>query len=283
MNELTKKQTLQILKNCIEGLYGDESQAMAYRYHQDNNSPMRLHLQFVKDFYQKVESEQEKEPAYAIAQNIVLYLLVFYRDLHKKSPPKAEMFLTGLVMDYPGVAGSKLLGQFQGLVEAAIAFKRVIPYNDYLPLWQQSQKLIQAYNEFLGGLIGYLIIGFKVLLDMKHDPRKILHSSYGNKVHEFNEITHGILIELTNLAQPKLRNALAHGGVWHDRETDNVHYQDRDKEYEMPLINFIAFGSAGSYLCESYIVALSAVLIMYYSSDETREQLPIAVKEIFYQ
>ena len=281
MQELTKRQIAQLLANSIEGIYGEEAQRMADRYSKNNRTITSILLQFINDFYQKVAKDKEKEPVLAIAENIALYLLVFYRDLHKASPSEAENFLTGLIIDRQGVEGSKLIGQFQGLVEAAVAFKKIIPFNEYMPLWQQSQKLIHAYNEFLGGLFGYMIIGLKTILKQKCDPRKILYSSYGNKVSEFNSLTHGVFIELTNIAQPKLRNALAHGGVWHDRSNDNVYYNDRDKQYEMSLVNFVGLGYVGSYLCEVYIVVLSAALIIYYGHEEEKESLPSAVKEIF--
>ncbi len=76
-------------------------------------------------------------------------------------------------------------------------------------------------------------------------------SEAGSKFNEFSQLTggdEGAFYLIFRLANPDLRNAIAHENIWLDSETDIVKYsagKGPKVTYEMSLIDFMGLATVG--------------------------------------
>jgi len=241
-------------------------------------------LKIVSDF---LESLSVNDPE--IVQMLQLTcqtLIVAYREAKRKRPKIAEHFITSFIQDYPGVAESCLLPRWTSLAKACLAFRELSHSKNRLLVWQQALKLFQAYNEYLNGLFGYLIILWRTHLGKSVNPN-VLNTTYGNKINQLKELTggdDGIFYFFIRIAQPDIRNAIAHESIWLDSDDKIVRYNHGNQnkiESQISLTEFMAYITYGSHLAQPYLAAISVIIIMEYGSELAKSFLPKLYKNVF--
>jgi hypothetical protein len=282
MDEFKKKLLEQIRRLSKEGFLGAKvtEESVTYEAVAD---PIALYAKVVEDLYGRGEPlEAEIEQIRDILCNL---LLLVYREARFKDRKLAWDFAKAFTDDFQGHPGSALLTRWNSLAEAAIAFRMVAHSGNRLLVWQQASRLILAYNEFLNGLLGPLIISWRGGLG-KPFSLGVIDNAYGSKVTEFRELTggeNGVFYLLVRIARVDLRNAVAHGAVWLDVEAQKVRFTHGNKskvEAEISTEEFLAFAAIGSHLASAYIVALSAIIVFEADENKSRKRLPLSVRRV---
>ncbi len=207
-------------------------------------------------------------------------LIVAYREAKRKDADIALSFVESFIGDYPGVPESSLLSRWCSLAQASLAFREVADSQNPLLVWQQVCKQFQAYNEFLNGLLAYMIILLRTSAG-KAVRTAVFDAPYGNKVDQFNSLTggeDGPFYLLCRLARPRIRNAIAHETIWLDSDAAKVRYTEGRaprSEYEMDLVEFMGLALAGSHLPHAYLAALGVIAVMEAGNDRARSLLPL--------
>ena len=283
MKESHKKLLQQFSQMAEEGLFGDEITKSRIEYDRLQGGISTM-LKTVSDF---IESLSTYEPEITKMQQLTCQtLIVAYREAKQKNSEIAENFITSFIQDYPGVAESCLLPRWTSLAKACLAFRELSQSNNRLLIWQQALKLFQAYNEYLNGLFGYLIILWRTHLGKTVNPN-VLNTTYGNKINQLKELTggdDGIFYLYIRIAQPDIRNAIAHESIWLDSEDEIVRYNHGNQfkiESQISLTEFMAFITYGSHLAQPYLAAISVIVIMEYGSELAKSLLPELYKKVF--
>lgn len=212
-------------------------------------------------------------------------LIVSYREAKRINPSVATSLLDSFVNDYPGVQHSCLLPKWTSLANASLAFREVASTENKLLIWQQSCTLFSAYNEFLNGLLAYLIVLWRTAKG-KTINTAVFSVPYANKINQFSNLTggdDGAFYLVFRLAQPKLRNAVAHGTMWPDLDAGKVRYIDVKPpvENEISLIDFTGLCSVGSHLAQPYLAALALIAIMENGVESAKSLLPQDLVTLF--
>ena len=213
-------------------------------------------------------------------------LIVAYREANRKDPDIAMHFVNSFIQDYPGVQESSLLPRWTSLVNASLATRELAHSQNRLLIWQQSLKLVQAYNEYLSGLFGYLIILWRTHLKKSVNPN-VLNTTYGNKINQLSKLSggdDGIFYFYLRLAHPDIRNAIAHESIWLDSEANIVRYShgnQNKQESQIGLVEFMAIAASGSHIAQPYLVAISVIVIMESESELAKSLLPESYRKVF--
>lgn len=279
------KSSYQGLLNRIEGLssdghLGSEVQKTWGEYSSLPNNAARS-IAFVHDFFGADVDEELQMPRRLFCQLI----LVAYRDAKKRDAGLARDFAFAFIQDFPGAAGSALLPRWSSLAEASLAFQRVASSGDVVLLWQQSSRLVLAVNEFLDGLIGFLIVAWRCALGKTVNPN-VLGNPYGSKINEFAQLTggdDGAFYLLLRVADANLRNGLAHGSAWLDSAGSKVRYasgRQQKTEREMDLVEFMTVAALGSHLGPAYVAALATISVFEDGPQAAEDLLPPPLVEL---
>ncbi|NJN74242.1 MAG: hypothetical protein HC799_16285 [Limnothrix sp. RL_2_0] len=212
-------------------------------------------------------------------------LIIIYREAYRKDPQVAHYLLDGFITGYPNLPNTGLISKYCSLGNASIACRESIKSENKLLVWQQSCRQVQAYNEFLNGLLAYLIILWRAAKN-KSIKTTVFSASYSNKLEQFKTLTggdNGAFYLIFRLAQPKLRNAIAHETIWLDSPANKVRYIDgkQPKEFEINLADFLALASTGSHLLQPYLAAISSIAIIECASEHEKSLLPDNIIELF--
>lgn len=283
MKESHKKLLEQFNKMAEDGVFGDQIANSRSEYEKLPNG-ISIMLKTVSDF---LECSSSHEPEIAQMRQLACQsLIVAYREANRKDPNIAAHFLNSFIQDYPGVAESCLLPRWTSLANACLAFRELSQSQNRLLIWQQSLKQFQAYNEYLNGLFGYLIILWRTHLGKPVNP-KVLNTSYGNKINQLSELTggdDGIFYLFLRIAQPDIRNAIAHESIWLDSDAAIVHYNHGNQnkiESQIDLVEFMAYAAYGSHIAQPYLAAISVIVIMECGSDSAKSLLPESYRKVF--
>lgn len=270
MQSRTQQQLEQISRSGAQGYFGREVQIASEAYSKLSGAP--LLSQFVSDYYRDAQrASADDAPLNEICDLVVQLILVVYREALKRDATVANALAASLTEDYAGTMDSHLLPQWATLYEASYAFKQTCGLGNPLLAWQAQTRLCQAVHEFAGGLLGFLILGWRAGQGQRVNPN-VLTNTLGAKLNEFIQLTggeDGAFYLFGRLLKPEIRNAIAHGDIWQD-EADQVHYvvnREPRQEKQISLLEFAGITAAGSYLGVAYILALS-ILIVANSGDE---------------
>ncbi len=266
----------QVNKFASEGRFGESVIKATKEY---NALPLGIAttIKCVVDFHSH-NSEIDDEIS-QIRSLFFQLIVVAYRECKKVNEEIASIFLNSFIVDHPEAPESALVTKWCSLAQASLAFREVAQTENRLLIWQQSTKIFQAYNEFLNGLLGFLIIAWRCAQKKKINPN-VFSLAYGAKINQFEQITggeNGVFYMICRLAQPKIRNAIAHETIWLDSEVDKVRYIDGNKdkkEFELDLIEYMAFAGIGSHLCEPYLASIAAIIIWEEGSEVIKSCLP---------
>lgn len=194
-------------------------------------------------------------------------ILAIYQGAREKDADVADAFANAFITDYPGTRGTSLLDRWTSLAEASYGFKTMAAESKNPSLvWQQTARLILMTNEFLNGLFGLLILAARAALGKRANPN-VLNNAFASKKHELAMLTggeDGLLYPFFRLADPPLRNGIAHGTAWLDVDEGRVVFTDgrrEKKEMERDLMLVMAMAQLGTHLAQSYVAAISVILI----------------------
>lgn len=276
MKETHKILLNQLNKMAADGRFGDAVRKAEEEYRQLPPGIAVL-IKLILDFHQSWTSKQDE---ISQIQSLLCQLqIVAYREARRKNPDIASCFISSFIADYPGVPESCLILRWSSLAQSSLAFREVSYLENRLLAWQQSCRQIQSYNEFLNGLIPYLIILWRTSQGKSVNPN-VFGTAYANKVEQLSSVTggeDGAFYLFTRLAQPKIRNAIAHESIWLDSDAAKVHYTDGrelKKEYEIDLVEFLALASAGAQLCFSYLASIGVIAVMEAGNDYAKSLVP---------
>jgi hypothetical protein len=284
MNSELKKRLLQLHTQSEAGMFGSKAQAAASEYKNLQDKGMQVFLKLVEDFYSVPKETEEDQMIANLSDLFCQLIIVVYREAKKQDEEIALAFANSFIKDFPNVQGSCLYSQWEALAKASFAFKSSAPNS--LLIWQQSLKLTQAYNEFLNALLGYFLIAWRCALGKSY-PVNVLNNTFGSKLNEFSQLTggdDGAFYLIFRLANPNLRNAIAHEDIWLDSETDIVKYsagKGLKETYEMNLVEFMGLATVGSHLGQAYIVAIATIIILEDGSQQDIMQLPKHLIKVF--
>lgn len=194
---------------AADGQFGDSIIKTQKEYAQLQPSSailQKVALDFWEEIFRKNDEQSQM-------RSIVCQLLIVaYREAKKRNPEVARSLVNSFTTDYPGVPESTLFPRWCSLVQASLAMREVSQSKKRLLIWQQALKQFQAYNEFLNGLLAYLIILWQTK-EGRPIRINIFDAPYGNKLDQFSALTNGengAFYVFCRLARPKIRNAIAH-------------------------------------------------------------------------
>jgi hypothetical protein len=266
-----------------QGFLGEEAQNETARYADLPNDIARC-IRYIDNFFSQDTEEDTKS-----ARNLLCQLvIVAYRDAKKQDASLAQAFAKAYIEDFRGIPGTALLPRWISLAEAALAFKNLSKSGNPSLIWQQTTRLVLTVNEFLDGLVGLLIVAWRCALG-KTVNTNVLGNAYGSKVNEFAELTggeDGIFYLIFRLADPILRNGIAHSSIWPDFEAQIVHYivgQQAKIEYEMSLTKFMLIAYLGSHLAQAYIAALTTIVVMESGGPIAAQMIPEHLMTLFHR
>ena len=282
MDKKLERRLAQLAQMTRDGTFGEKAQQASVEW--DTSSPQGIAVfqKIVSDFY-LVERSKDDEPLYTIANRFCQLLIVAYRNAKKQDKFVANEYVRSFVRDFDAVEGSCLYPQWEGLVKASFALKQV--GGNKLLVERQAFELYRAFNEFLNATLPYLIVAWRTALGKTYSP-KIFSQTYAAKLNEFRQLTNGndgAFYIIFRLANPKLRNAIAHSDVWIDEDDGKVKYTDgKDQKipYEISLVDFMAHLAAGSHLAQSYLAAMSVIAISESGSSMDVVKLPTHIVKL---
>lgn len=283
MKATHKRLLEQVAQMAAEGEFG-ESIKSAQREYDQLPAGMAILLKTVLDFCAET-SHHESEIA-QIRSLAYQLLIVAYREAKRKDTAIALSFAHSFIEDYPGVPESSLLPQWCSLAQASLAFREMAHSENRLLVWQQSCKQFQAYNEFLNGLFGYLIVLLRTSLGRSVNIQ-VFDATYANKIRQFSSLTggeDGPFYLFCRLARPRIRNAIAHETIWLDSDVGKVRFiegRNPKIESEMELVEFMALSSIGSHLAHAYLAAIGVIAIMEEGTDFAKDLIPPQLVRVF--
>lgn len=284
MDEELKRRLIQIDRMSVDGKLGEDIQKSAHEYQQiPSGTPVFLRI--IRDFYQLKEIDGDKQ-IQQIADLFLQLIIVIYRDCKQKDASIARSIVNSFVKDFPGIEGTCLFSKWDSLGKAALAYKAALATNHIILVWQQAKDVVLAYNEFLDGLLGFLIIGWRCALGKCYSTN-IFKNAYGAKLNVFSQLTggeDGPFYLICRLGKPHLRNAIAHGSIWLDADENKVRFKDGREtktNYEMDLVEFVSLATIGSHLPQAYLVAIASIMVLEVGSTAETAHVPVHLRNMF--
>lgn len=281
MDTVIRERLMDMSRLALEGRFGEDAQASAKEY-QAIPASMQIFLKVVQDFYTPCTTEED----HLLFQSVELFcrlIIVVYRDASKHDAVVAQALLFSFLQDYPNMPNTNLYSKWENLIKASMAFKSA-SRTDMILAWEQTRNLVQAYNEFLNGLIGFLLIGWRAALQKSFSPNT-LRNHYGSKVKEFMDLTggeNGAFYLVGRISRPDLRNAIAHGSIWLEDKTAKVKYINEQGDTEtIDLVDFVGFAAVGSHVGRAYLAAIASIIILTEGSNMDIQQLPSHLTQLF--
>lgn len=239
-------------------------------------------IKSVTDLYNDLRVQSSEELT-NLVDLLVKLIIVVYREAKRVDPVIAAGIPNSLLKDFPGAPRSCLYSKWESLSSASIAFGAA-PKTDRTVVFQLATTLVVAANEFLGGLVGFLLAGWRCASGKSVKPG-LFKQSNGAKFKELSQLTggeDGALYIFFGLASSRFRNAIAHGDVWLNSAENKVEYSDDDGEYEMSLNDFGAHIIGSSWLGRAYLAAIGAIAILEEGSVLELMQLPQHLVTLFH-
>jgi hypothetical protein len=283
MKESHARLLKQFADMAADGQFGNSIKKAQKEY--DQLPPgIAILLKFVLDFWEEIFNKNDE---LAQIRNLTCQLLIIaYREAKKRDTEIAQSLVNSFTTDYPDVPESTLLPRWCSLAQASLAMREVAQSKNRLMVWQQACKQFQAYNEFLNGLLAYLIILWRTK-EGRPVRTNVFDTPYANKIDQFSSLTggeDGVFYLFCRLARPKIRNAIAHETIWLDADENKVRYEEGRHprtEHEIDFIEFMGLAAAGSHLAQSYLAAIAVIAIMEEEYELGRKVLPSQLVKVF--
>lgn len=281
MKRSYEKLIKQIVNLGEHGHLGEDAKQGIARYAELPNDIARS-IVYVNGFFLADIEEEARQIRGLLCQ----MMIVVYRDAKKRDPGLARAFANAFIEDFPQASGTALLPRWVSLAEASFAFKNLAKSENPSLVWQQASRLVLATNEFLDGLLGLLIVAWRCALG-KTVNVNVLGNPYGSKVDEFHRLTNGDdgpFYLFLRMANPKLRNGIAHNSIWLDPAEQKVRYivgQQQKIECEMGLTEFMAMAYLGSHLASAYMAALGTIIALEDGGPVVEQLIPAQLVSLY--
>lgn len=280
MDENVQRRLIQMFKMSREGQLGEDVRFSSMEY--DRILPgIPIFIKTIEDFYSTNKGNNE---FFQLLDLFAQLIILVYRDSKKNGSLVSNAILHSFLKDFPETTDSCLYSRWETLIQASLAFKAVSQPNVVL-IWEQAKSVIQAYNEFLSGLLGYFIVGWRCAQGKNYNTN-VFKNSYGSKLNEFSQLTGGdagAFYVIFRFAQPKLRNAIAHGDIWLDRDEATVKFKDGSVNHTLPLVKFMAFLGVGSNLGQAYLSAIASIAVLEEGTASDILKIPPHIVKMFRQ
>lgn len=278
-----KKIIGQFIDIAKDGKLGIEIEKTQKEYEKINNDIARI----IKYIYDVLTPKSEDDLKVTRSKAIFSqYIILAYRESKKKDEKIANALLNSFIEDFPSISNSCLLEKWRSLAESILSVKEIAGSKKRLELWQNYSRLFQSYNEFLNGLLNYLILCWKCHLGETIDL-SVFESSYGNKINEFKRITNGengVFYLIFRIANNQIRNAIAHGDIRFDTESGIIHYLvgiKNKKEKQIHLDEFMACAVLGSTIAQAYLAGIGTIVVMEGGTEKAKKLLPDFLRKAF--
>lgn len=266
-----------------DGTLGIEIEKTQKEYEEINNDIARI----IKYIYDVLTPKSENDLKIMQSKAILSqYIILAYREAKKKDIEIANGLLYSFIEDYPSRSHSCLLEKWRTLAESILSVKEISGSKKRLEIWQNYSKLFQSYNEFLNGLLNYLILCWKCYLGELTDLA-VFESSYGNKIDEFEKITdgeNGVFYLIFRIANNQIRNAIAHGDIRFDPNSGIIYYligRKNKTEKQIHIDDFMAITILGSTIAQAYLAGIGTIVVMEHGTEKAKELLPDYLKKAF--
>lgn len=205
-------------------------------------------------------------------------------DIMSVSPDDGKHVVEAFIHDYPGVTGSNLAGRWSALSESCLAFKKAgsIPGN-VVGLWESSKSLHLAFNEFMNGLLPFIVIGLKHAKGQKADL-KWFKAVFKDKIDALDSLTGGLsgrAAPLIALPDRAIRNAIGHTDIFFDREAGVVRYGEHQggnrSEHKMSIHDFMMRAAWYSHIPHAHLAAIAAISLLMNGTDKDKEAVRFAL------
>ncbi len=277
MDSEIEKRLKQMAIDTISGIFGQEAQTDFAKMQSYNNKDA-YYLEVINSLYFPKNPADKDLPN--IGKSICENLIILYRDVKTKNPKIARNFFNAFIKDYPGTNNTKLFNQFITLIETSSAYKIAINSSDYLMVWELIKKQLLSANEFLNILIGYINFIINYIMNNKEN-KNLLSGSYKSKIDSFNKnYLNAVFPVISNIANPDLRNAIAHSKIWNDRENEIITYETKNDKFKVDITTFVGIAGATTYLCPAYVSFLCVIYFLEYTNYSSCTLLPNEVKNI---
>lgn len=286
MKDTHQRLIQQFSQLASEGMFSQYIKASQQQY--DQLKPLggvAVLVQVAREFQE--ETERHVQEIGEIRSLICKLLIVVYREAKRQDPSISLTFVHSFIQDYPSIPESSLLPRWVSLTLSSLAAREISHSQNRLLAWQIYKQQFQAYNEFLNGLLSYLIILWRTSLS-KRVNLNVFDTNYANKVDDFNTLTggeDGAFYIFSRLARPQIRNAIAHESIWLDSEAGKVCFTEgrgnNKVESEMDVSEFFTLATIGSHFSHAYIAAIAVIAVMEDGSDFAKSLLPIQLVQVF--
>jgi len=282
MDDSRKELLRHVAELAAEGQFGEP-----VRHAQDEYASLpagiAVFLKCVDDYCKQNEGIDRETRSFR--DTVCKLLIVAYREGSRADAETCGPFVSSLISDYPGAPESALLTRWCAMAQACLAFREVSTSNNRALIWQQMKGTFGAYNEFLDGLLGHLLILQRCASGKPVKPG-VFDCAYSEKVRQFNDLTggdNGAFHIFGSIARPAIRNAAAHGRLWLDSKRDLVRYVDGKprKERTVPLAEFASLVLLGSHLTMPYLAAIGTLVVVECGTDQAKGLLPKVLVDLW--
>ena len=193
-------------------------------------------------------------------------LVVFiYREARRQKPMVARTIWESWLVDFPGTEGTRVLRQWGALMRASKAAQQVALSENEILILQTGIEMHRAFNEFISGLLGFLIAGLQVAAG-ENVNRKVFGWSYAKRLNEYRRYIkrypHERSLDLIDqVVRKPFRNAVAHSDVEHRKDLGLLLFSVKENgqqiHLEMDVLEFTALVAVYSHLHQAYLAAIT--------------------------
>lgn len=104
-------------------------------------------------------------------------------------------------------------------------------------MWESSKNIHLNFNEFLNGLLPFIVIGLRQAKGESVNL-KIFKASYSEKLDTLSAYTGGLrgrASPLLALSDRRIRNAIAHGDIYFDQAASLINTESPKRENELSI------------------------------------------------
>lgn len=273
---------LNMRQDIQNGLLGEDAKNEYLSMISDSTNQY-CYLSIISEVYPATITENDA--LNEVGQKVCENILCIYRDTKKKDEKIANSLAESLVVDFPNTQNTNLLLRFSNLIQASKTFKAAVTTKNYDIIYSATKSCNLNSQEFLNGLLGYINICSKVALGRKFKAQS-LTSSFNAKLEEYKAMQlHYIMPIFSNLADVEIRNAIAHGKHWHDRESNTLMYEGGRKVSgdikSVSIDELFGKSIAGIQLAFGYLAAIATIQFLNTSIPEEFNLLPQNIRLLF--
>ncbi len=272
----------QFLKMAKRGKFGNTIKEKSDEI-QEIESGIELLLWNVAEYYKKL-NETDDENVKQARSIIYQVIIVAYREANRNNDEVSTALVNSFISDYPNAENTCLCPKWHSLASASLVFREVRDLNA-LVCWESSKQLFLAYNEFINGLLGFLLLCWRAGQGRELNT-DVLTQNYAQKLTQFKDVSggeDGIFYIIFRIANPRIRNACAHGDIWLDFDNGIVHYIDlvENQEKQIKIEEFLIWNFMGSIIADSYLSALATIAILEEGTEKQKASIPKKTRDLF--